>query len=293
MKLIRTQDMHESRLESLLRKNFISPEINKFKASILRLIWRSRSDHELKLIAENIRLLDYGIADSSAEALAEDYMFRRIKFSSYESWHNRMSMSDFDCVVDAEHEGDLKGSVVCLLHMIDPYILAGAITKFIADTTASEILLLRTPLSPSEERVFSRIRAWAGADRRSGFIDTRSTSEVRQAIREVRKGSVLLSYADMPAEFGGAAEVRFLGRSAWFAHGFIDISEISGSRVFVAWLSRANKNRHTLNIKQLFGRNKAEKSAELAKILEQVVRSSPSDWDFIYSLRSYFYPPIK
>jgi lauroyl/myristoyl acyltransferase len=293
MKLIRTQDMYENWFESLLKENFYSPEFNTKKAYFLKLIWHFQYEHELKLIKENFKLINESESTSSLNLLTENYLFRRIKFNDYEKWQISMPISDVNIINDISEDVNLEGSVICLLHMVDPYILAGALAKYINQSTSSKILLLRNALNTSEERIFSKIVKWAGVEEKSEFLNHKSTSAIKRAVREVKKGAILLSYTDMPSEFGAGRKVDFLGKPAWFSHGLIDLSDLTGNKVFVAWLSKAEKGHinYTLHVREIFSKNKAEKSYELTKYLESVVRKSPSDWDFIYSLRTYFYNP--
>lgn len=256
-----------------------------------KLVMRYVARRERSVLIENT--LQY-IGASLPEALthADAYIARRSTKFIYDeliakAYFRKFSITDGDI----ELPGD-SGAVVCMLHTIDAYLLATVIGKVVANGDR-QAALLRTPLSGEESRHFEALALHTGA--KGHYFNPRVSAEVKAAIRELKSGIRLLTFADMPAEFGRSPAVRLFGRTAWMALGGLDIARLARVPVYLGYFTRDSATdsaatRLKLHIRN-FGHVHQGTSQVITEAIEKIIADDPSMWDPLISLRSYFYQP--
>jgi hypothetical protein len=185
-----------------------------------------------------------------------------------------------------------SGAVYAVSHMLDPYLAVALVGKKCVAVNGPP-LILRKPLSEDEEKIFKCFEGWTGGE--GEYRDPMESSSIKGAIKLLRNGGNVLSFFDMPAQFGRPVEVSFFARRAWFAAGLVSLAYMGRVPIVMCSLQRSSDKKEDKNKLRLvtycIDPAKPTASQELISCLEREIRSDPSGWDFLLSMRSYFYLP--
>lgn len=184
------------------------------------------------------------------------------------------------------------GALFALMHTVEPYLLPALVGGDLIRQGSDKVYLLRAPLSGQEDQQFQLLSNWTGIEGKAIFLDPHASNSIKTAIRALRKGDHLLSYIDMPAQFGRSSPVSFLGRRAWLALGALDVARMARAPVYLVYITRDPNDRLNLTVTYEAVEAPANQMAQsVVTRIEDIVQCAPSDWDFVASLRSYFYLP--
>lgn len=185
-----------------------------------------------------------------------------------------------------------SGCVFALMHMVEPYLIPGVVGNMITNKGEERFFFLRSPLSEEEGRQFDSIASGFNILGNVKYLDPSTSQSLKTSIRTLRSGGKLLSFIDMPTEFGRSSAIQLFGRQAWIALGAIDIAKLAKVPVYLCYLERDQENEShlILNLNRVES-NEPDSAQQVARLMERAILQAPSDWDFLSSLRSYYYHP--
>ncbi len=184
------------------------------------------------------------------------------------------------------------GCMFALAHTIDAYLLTTLVARYANEANGEAVCILRAPISAAESEEFMILARWAGVENSVKFLDPQSSADIKLAIRTMRSGGKVLSFVDSPAQFGRSPPVTFFGRRAWIALGALDLARLAGVPVYLTYLRRGAETSNGIQL--VFRKTDAERKdgvQAVVDLLEEIIRDDPPSWDFLITLRSYFYHP--
>jgi predicted LPLAT superfamily acyltransferase len=186
------------------------------------------------LLPPNLEPLTYAFEDllgesaASARRLIHDWFFYRHLEGA--SWTGARE-STRGTLLDAARIGDYvngcpRGVLVATIHMGD-YLEGLHRFRCVLSAAKRVFVVRRRAWSEMEERAFARVAS-------QGFAVTvlrTGHGAALTAIRELRRGHIVVVLYDLPRQFGGTVEVDFFGRRAHFVRGPAEIAVLGNADV--------------------------------------------------------------
>jgi len=228
-----------------------------------------------------------GEPTASAQRLLYDWFFYRQLEAR--SWIDSRSHDGGGMLMDAQRIGEYltsctHGVVIATIHLGN-YLEGLRQLRFALPSRRPVFVVRRTQWSDVEARAFARI---ASGDLALTVLRTgRRAAAI--AIRELRRGSVVVVLYDLPLRFGGTVEVEFFARRASFVRGPAEIamlgeadilpifthydhttgvSRVEAMPVVAARSVPAAQRQHRI----------VEIAQRLVTLAEQQIRRHPSQW---------------
>jgi predicted LPLAT superfamily acyltransferase len=170
-----------------------------------------------------------GETSAAARELVYDWFF--YKQLERGSWAGTAGGRDGSVLLDARRVGAYldqcsRGIVVATIHMGD--YLEGLRQLRLACVVERRVFVIgRREWSEAQQRVFDRIY---GADTELTVL-RRGNRSAATAIRELRRGAIVVVLYDLPARYGRTAAVDFFGRAANFVRGPAELAVAGGADV--------------------------------------------------------------
>jgi hypothetical protein len=245
---------------------------------------------EFSHVDDNLTLIDPCIPKSERKRLANHYFRRQAKFDDYSAYLccGTLAKIEVDFVLPDDFEP--KCSIVGILHMVDPCVATAALVKLLVQHGLSRINLFGDLPGDVEKAVFTLLKEWSAAGDGVRLLSPSKVEDGRAALHRLENNETLVSFVDMPCSLSRTGKAYFFGREAWFAHDLIELASQVAKNFYIAYLESdpSDPLRYTLRLQRSDSVSTEGHSQNVASILERQIRKFPSDWDFIYSFRSYF-----
>lgn len=223
-----------------------------------------------------------GESAAAARRLLDDWFF--YKRLEDETWKGRASRGS---LLDEQRIGAYlsecrRGIVIATIHLGD--YLEG-LRRVLMHVSKNHVFVVRRKAwSEVEHRAFARIAPkglrWTVLRTGHGAAAT--------AIRELRRGNVLIVFFDLPRGFGPTVEVEFFGRRADFVRGPAEVALLGNADVLPVFTHYTQSGASVVegmpviaarsSLRAARGRQVEEISQRLCKWAEQHVRRHPAQW---------------
>ena len=224
-----------------------------------------------------------GESATAARKLLDDWFF--YKQLESQSWSDGRASHGW--LLDAQAVGGYlsrcpRGVVIATIHLGD--YLEG-LRQLLGRVGQRQVFVVRRKAwSELEQRAFARIApkglAWTVLRTGRGAAAT--------AVRELRRGNVLIVFFDLPRAFGPTVEVDFFGHRASFVRGPAEIALFGGADILAAFTHYAESGGSVVEAMPVIGarpssrntraRQVEEISQQLCKWAEQRIRRHPTQW---------------
>jgi len=224
-----------------------------------------------------------GESATAARRLLDDWFF--YKKLENESWANGRASRGW--LLDAQSVGEYlkecrRGVVIATVHLGDYLeglrLLLGSIGK------KQVFVVRRKAWSELEQLAFARIApegvAWTVLRTGRGAAAT--------AVRELRRGNVLIVFFDLPHSFGPTVEVDFFGHRANFVRGPAEVALLGNADVLAVFAHYEETGSSVIEAMPVIAarpcshetraRQVEEMSQQLCKWAEQRIRRNPAQW---------------
>jgi hypothetical protein len=168
-----------------------------------------------------------GETSAAARTLVFDWFF--YKQLERDSWAGIDRHRDGSVLLDARRVGDYlntctRGVVVATIHMGD-YLEGLRQLRFACTTARNVFVIRRREWSDAEQRIFDRIGAG------TSLTVLRRGHSAGAAIRELRRGAIVIVLYDLPARYGRTVTVDFFERRANFVRAPAELAVVGGADV--------------------------------------------------------------
>ncbi len=226
-----------------------------------------------------------GESAASARRLIHDWFFYRHLESV--SWTDAPQRPR-GMLLDAAHVGDYvnacpRGVVVATIHMGD-YLEGLRRLRLTLSTSKRVFVVRRREWSEIEARAFARI---ASGDLAITVLRT-GRAAAPTAIRELRRGNIVVVLYDLPQQFGHTAEVEFLGRRAHFVRGPAEIALLGNADILPIFTHYDANGMSVVEAMPVVvaqptrmperARRTADVAQRLCTLAERQIRAHPSQW---------------
>jgi len=204
------------------------PRAGRVQRALSRLVAAALLSHRVAALQCRFELL-LGETSAAAREMVYDWFFYKRLESS--SWDEPAGDRAGSVLLDARRVGDYlnqrnRGVVVATIHMGD--YLEGLRQLRLACAAERQVFVIRRrEWSEAEQRVFERI---CGADSAITVL-RRGIRSAATAIRELRRGAIVVVLYDLPARYGRTVAVNFFGRTANFVRGPAELAVVGGADV--------------------------------------------------------------
>jgi predicted LPLAT superfamily acyltransferase len=243
------------------------------------------------LLPPNLEPLTYafeellGESAASAQRLIHDWFFYKQLESA--SWIGARE-STRGVLLDAARVGEYvngcpRGLVVATIHMGD-YLEGLRRFREVLSSAKRVFVIRRTAWSEIEERAFARI---ASPDFAVTVLRT-GRGAAMTAIRELRRGHLVVVLFDLPRKFGRTIEVDFFGRCAHFVRGPAEIAALGNADVLPIFTHydadgvSVAEAMPVIPAQAFVPSERAARTADIAQRLwasaERQIRAHPSQW---------------
>jgi lauroyl/myristoyl acyltransferase len=224
-----------------------------------------------------------GESATAARRLLDDWFF--YKRLENESWSKGRTSHGW--LLDAQTVGAYlkecpRGIVIATIHLGD--YLEG-LRQLLGSVGQRQVFVVRRKAwSELEQRAFARIApkglVWTVLRTGSGAAAT--------AVRELRRGNVLIMLFDLPHDFGPTVEVDFFGQRAHFVRGPAEVALLGAADVLPVFTHYEERGRSVVEAMPVIvarpcsrgtrARRVEEISQQLCKWAEQSIRRYPAQW---------------
>jgi len=223
-----------------------------------------------------------GESATAARRLLDDWFF--YKRLENESWSK--GRASRGRLLDAQAVGAYvnecpRGVVIATIHLGD--YLEG-LRQLLGSVGQKQVFVVRRRAwSELEQRAFARIapKGLVGTVLRTG------SGAAATAVRELRRGNVLIVFFDLPHDFGATVEVDFFGQRAHFVRGPAEVALLGAADVLAVFTHHEESGSVVEAMpviaarpcsRETRARRVEEISQQLCKWAEQHIRRHPAQW---------------
>jgi lauroyl/myristoyl acyltransferase len=226
-----------------------------------------------------------GETSASARALVYDWFF--YKQLERESWVRTDGSRDAGVLLDARRVGDYlntttHGVVIATMHMGD-YLEGLRQLRLACSVERKVFVIRRREWSGAEQTIFDRIGAGT-----SLTVLRRGRASAAIAIRELRRGAIVVVLFDLPARYGGTTAVDLFDRRANVVRGPAELSVVGDADVlplFCHYDGAGAALTQAMPVIAAADATRADRAARVAtvtqrlwKFAEAQIRRYPSQW---------------
>lgn len=223
-----------------------------------------------------------GESATAARRLLDDWFFyKRLENESWSKGRASLGRLLDAQAVDAYLNECPRGVVIATVHLGD--YLEG-LRQLLGSIGQRQVFVVRRRAwSELEQRAFARIApkglVWSVLRTGSGAAAT--------AVRELRRGNVLIVFFDLPRDFGPTVEVDFFGRRAHFVRGPAEVALLGAADVLAVFTHYEESGSVVEALPVIAARpcsrgtrarRVEEISQQLCKWAEQRIRRHPAQW---------------
>lgn len=223
-----------------------------------------------------------GETSAAARALVYDWFF--YKQLERRSWAGTAGHRG-SVLLDAQRVGQYlnqctRGVVIATIHMGD-YLEGLRQLRLAASVDRPVFVIRRREQSDAEQRLFERIGAAT-----SLTVLRRGPRSVATAIRELRRGAIVIVLYDLPARYGRTVAVRFFDRAANFVRGPAELAVVGRADVLPLFCHYDDDGATVAQAMPVFSANAGDdRSARVAIVTQRLctlaeaqIRRYPSQW---------------